>query len=228
MSITANVIYRTFQISFGKDFGTCFAVDYENRQYIVTARHIVETITDSAIIRIKHQKVWKDCPVDLVGHCDGEVDVSVLAAGFQLAPKIPLPPTSDHIALGQDVYFLGFPYGFTTEFENLNRNFPLPLVKKAILSAIYPDTNLLVLDGHNNPGFSGGPVVFSKEGQPPNKLSVAGVIAGYHYEWKPVYCGRKRTRHLEFKDNTGIILAYNIKHAEDLVRQNPIGFDLGS
>ena len=66
MSITTNILHRTFQFSFGKSRrGTCFTVDYDNRQYIVTARHIVEPITDSATIRIKHEKVWKDCPVNL-------------------------------------------------------------------------------------------------------------------------------------------------------------------
>ena len=226
MSITTNILHRTFQLSFGKSRGgTCFTVDYDNRQYIVTARHIVEPITDSATIRIKHEKVWKDCLVNLVGHCEGEVDISVLAAGLQISPKHPLPTSYDNIILGQDVYFLGFPYGLTSEIGELNRNFPLPLVKKAALSAVNPDTILFYLDGHNNRGFSGGPVVFFEMGKPANKLSLAGVVSGYHSSMEPVYLEEKRTS-LEFKYNTGIILAYGIKHAVDLISQNPIGFNL--
>jgi hypothetical protein len=35
----------------------------------------------------------------------------------------------------------------------MNRNFPLPFVKKALLSAMA--NGYYYLDGHNNPGFSG-------------------------------------------------------------------------
>ena len=225
MSITTNILQRTFQFSFGEDQGTCFTIDYDNRQYMVTARHLVEPITDSATIRIKHEKIWKDCPVNLVGHGEGEVDISVLAAGIQISPKYPLPPTSAGLVLGQDVYFLGFPYGLTSEIGELNQNFPLPFVKKATMSAMDFNPNLFFLDGHNNPGFSGGPVVFSEVGKLGAQLSVAGVISGYRFRKEPVYLEGKRTP-LEFKYNTGIILVYGIKHATDLISQNPIGFNL--
>ena len=227
MYVTSNVIHRTFQITFGKGQATCFAVDCENRQYIVTARHIVKTITDSAIIRIKHERVWKDCPVNLVGHCEGEIDISVLSAERRLAPDHPLPLTAAGLTLGQDVYFLGFPYGLTGEFEDMNRNFPVPFVKKAIVSALDSKTSPLYLDGHNNPGFSGGPVVFSQMAKPDNELSVAGVISGYRYNREPVYLFGMRTP-LKYKYNTGIVAAYGIQHAVDLIHRNPIGFDLGS
>lgn len=225
MSITANILKRTFQLSFGKGQGTCFTIDYDNRQYIVTARHLVEPIIDSATIRIKHETVWKDCPVNLVGHGEREVDISVLAAGVQISPKHPLPPTAAGLTLGQDVYFLGFPYGLTSEVGELNQNFPFPFVKKATLSTFDTKTNPFFLDGHNNPGFSGGPVVFSEAGKPANQLSVAAVISGYHPRMEPVYLEGKHTL-LEFEYNTGIIVAYGINHAVGLISQNPIGFNL--
>lgn len=225
MSITANILQRTFQFSFGEVQGTCFTIDYDNRQYIVTARHLVETITDYATIRVKHEKIWKDCPVNLVGHGEGKVDISVLAPRVQISPKHPLPPTSAGLVMGQDVYFLGFPYGLTSELGELNQNYPFPFVKKAIWSAADSDTNLLFLDGHNNPGFSGGPVVFSEVGKPANQFSVAGVISGYRFNAEPVYLEGKPTS-LEFRYNTGIILVYDIKHAVDLISQNPTGFKL--
>ena len=33
---------------------------------------------------------------------------------------------------------------------------------------------------------------------------------------------------LAYRANTGIIIAYDIKHAVDLIEQNPIGFQLPS
>ena len=225
MPVTANILQRTFQFSFGESQGTCFTVDCVNRQYIVTSRHLVKPITDSATIRIKHEKVWKECQVNLVGHCEGTIDISVLTAGFQLSPLHPLPTNAGGITLGQDVYFLGFPYGLASEIGELNRDFPLPLVKKAILSAMDANTEPFLLDGHNNPGFSGGPIVFFPRGEPGNQLSVAGVISAYRFNMEPVYFDGKPTP-LEFRYNTGIILAYGIKHAVDLIHQNPIGFNL--
>ncbi len=227
MSITKNIIKRTFHLSFAESEGTCFTIDYDNRQYIVTARHIVESITDSATIRIKHEQVWKDYPVNLVGHGDGEIDISVLAASIQISPTCLLPPRTDGLAWAQDVYFLGFlaldpPYDWVREFGEFNDNFPMPLIKKAIISYSDPNASCFLLDGHGNRGFSGGPVVFSEVGKSGAQLSVAAVIAKY-------LDGQERVTledgmSFKIKYNSGVIVAYGIKHAIDLISQNPIGF----
>ena len=130
-----------------------------------------------------------------------------------------------NIILGQEVYFLGFPYGLNTNMGELNRNFPVPFIKKAILSAVYGKLDLLFLDGHNNPGFSGGPVVFSQGRAPANAFSVAGVISGYRESTQPVYRAGEATA-FESAYNTGIICAYGIRHVIRLIDQNSIGFNL--
>ena len=229
MSITANILQRTFHLCFDKYQGTCFTIDCDNRQYIVTARHIVESITDSATIQIKHEKKWKDCPVNLVGHGEGEIDISVLAAPIQISHAHCLPPTTDGLTFGQDVYFLGFPvldpsYDWVSEIGELNDNYPMPLIKKAIISYAEPDTSRFLLDGHNNHGFSGGPVVFSEVGTPYAQLSVAAVVSAYLYTQEEVYLENDSPRELTY--NSGIMEAHGIKHAIDLISQNPIGFNL--
>ena len=106
----------------------------------------------------------------------------------------------------------------------MNMNFPLPLVKKGIVSMF--DGNIILLDGHNNPGFSGGPVVFHPNSHS-NDLSVAGVIAGYRFDREPVYKNQEQEQKGKplgyYKANTGIIVTYEIRHALELIRQNPIG-----
>ena len=79
-----------------------------------------------------------------------------------------LTPSRIHMCphLGQEVYFLGYPYGLYTTFGDQGG---VALIKHACISArvacsaIYPDgdkdTMLILLDGLNNPGFSGGPIV---------------------------------------------------------------------
>ena len=53
---TSNIGQRTFQFAFGESQGTCFTVDHDNRQYIVTARHLVDRITNTAKIKIGHEQ----------------------------------------------------------------------------------------------------------------------------------------------------------------------------
>jgi len=224
--ITFNVIHRTFQIRFGGATGTCFTIDLDGRQYLVTAKHCVAGLTDGDKIEIFQNNNWQVIPVSLVAHGAGDVDVSVLAPPQQLSPAHPLPPTSANIVYGQDVYFLGFPFGLFGDSGDLNYGFPFPLVKKAILSAIELGPNaVMLLDGLNNPGFSGGPVVFTKPGLTNIIYSVAAVISAYRFN--PVHVHHAGTpTPLTVNENTGIIIAYPINHAVRLIEANPIGFML--
>jgi len=226
--ITTNVIQRTFHIRVGSSIGTCFTIDISNKQYIVTARHVVETITDTTSISIFHDNQWKDIEVTLVGHCTDEIDISVLSTNFQLSPLHPLEASMGGLIYGQDAYFLGFPYGMTGELGQMNRDFPLPFVKKAIVSCLQTsptDAQMVFLDGHNNPGFSGGPVIFKKPDS--NEFKVASIISGYRYNEEPIYQGAQELP-LAYRYNTGIIISYSIKHAVDLINGNPMGFELNA
>ena len=226
--ITTNIVRRTFRIK-STEKGTCFTIDVDNRQYIVTARHIVKNITHQDTIKIMQEEKWKNLQVKLVGHGKGDVDISVLAANLQISPTHPLPATLDGITLGQDAYFLGFPYGLMSDIEALNRNFPLPLVKKATVSMVAGRGNYIFLDGHNNPGFSGSPVIYLKNNRGSDYI-VAGVVSGYRYTREPVYQNEEEEQRESpmgyYKSNTGIIVAYSIEHALNLIRKNPIGVKL--
>ncbi len=162
----------------------------------------------------------------LVGRCEGEIDIAVLSAPIQLSPVFDLPATAAGIVWGQDVYFLGFPYGWYGDIGKTNRDFPMPFVKKAILSCVFTGdkgVQHFFLDGHNNPGFSGGPVVFKE----PNKkdFKVASVISGYRYMNEPIFAGEDQVP-LMYRYNTGIIISYGIKYAVDLIEVNPAGLPL--
>ena len=39
---STNILQRTFYMKFGKSTGTCFTIDIDNHQYIVTAQHILK------------------------------------------------------------------------------------------------------------------------------------------------------------------------------------------
>jgi S1-C subfamily serine protease len=220
--ITANVIHRVFRIRYGQQAATAFAIDIDGRQYLITAKHVVAPINGKERLGIFANGAWTDLPVQLVGHST-DADISVLATDRRLTPSdLPLEPTSAGLVYSQEVLFLGFPYDILSTYIFEGEGFPLPLVKKAIVSS-FVNRGTFLLDGHNNPGFSGGPVVFVRPGE--KDLKVAAVISGYQAVNEPVFAGDQKAP-LVYRYNTGIIVAYSIDHAVTLIRSNPIGFKL--
>jgi len=64
----------------------------------------------------------------------------------------------------------------------------LPFIKSGILSALdirNENAVTLYLDGHNNPGFSGGPIVFLSNTT--RRFHVAGVVSGFRNEYFPIF-----------------------------------------
>lgn len=222
--ITANVIQRVFHLKYGQGTGTCFAIDFDGRQYLVTAKHVISGLNDYDPVEIYFNGSWEKIGVRLVGH-HPTADISVFCIDTLLA-QYKMEPSSNGITYGQDTFFLGFPYRLQDENSSqINRNFPIPLVKKATLSCITRDNTgcYFLLDGINNPGFSGGPVVFT---EPNNRdFKVAAVISGYRFAEEPTYHQNQETP-ISVRANTGIIIAYDIGNAIDLIKQNPIGKEI--
>ena len=221
--ITKHVIQRVFQIRCGEKRGSCFTIDVDEKQYICTAKHVLDGF-GSGKVELFHDGKWKYLDVECVGYGSNDTDICVLSSQMQLSLPSPLEPTADGIVLSQEVFFLGFPYGIATEMGDLNRQFPVPFVKKAILSARpQGDQRVLLLDGHNNPGFSGGPVVFIKAGQPKNRYRVASIVSAYRSAPEPIVDQGGAKTPLTYHANTGIVISYDIRHALDAIHANPIG-----
>lgn len=223
--ITSNVITRVFHIRYGQGTGTCFAIDVDEKQYLITAKHVIAGLQNGSTIELFHNGGWRTVAANLVGH-HLSADVSVIAIN-QILATFTLEPSSGGIAYGQDTYFLGFPYRLQDEASSpINRDFPFPLVKKATLSAIMRDHigNYLLLDGLNNSGFSGGPVVFKTITS--NEFKVAAIISAYRTNPEPINYQNQPNPQLIYRANTGIIIAYTIENALQLISANPIGFDI--
>lgn len=69
---------------------------------------------------------------------------------------------------------MSFPYGLSTDSGEINNKYPFPFVKKCIISSINKQT--IYLDGHNNRGFSGGPVVVIETNK---TMKIIGVVSGF-------------------------------------------------
>lgn len=223
--ITSNVIHRVFHIKYGNGTGSCFAIDHGNKQYIVTAKHVINGLKEEDEIEFFNENTWKKTKVKLIGHSDVS-DVSVFTLN-QIIGIHPLPATKSGLVYGQSAFFLGFPY--MTNIENgMNRSFPMPMVKSCTVSLWFEENGAkkIFLDGHNNPGFSGGPVVFVPPSKKWDDFQIAGIISGYRNMPNQVYDKVGNMVNAFVNYNTGIILAFDIKHAIDIIETNPLGMEI--
>ena len=224
MTVTTNILQRTFHIRHNGQTGTCFTIDVQSKRYLITASHVVASILNDATVEISHNQNWIPARVKLVGHCARDIDIAVLAPQELFGSPFPLRLTTAGLTLAEDVYFLGFPYGMSMEGTDLNGGFPLPLAKKAAVLALGIGDRPLLLDGHNNSGFSGGPVARrgTKEGQ-----TIVGVISGFHGETRKVLDEKGNETQFTYTVNTGIVVAHDIRHALAIIETYPIGISVG-
>lgn len=237
--ITSNVLSRTFFVKFGDSTGTAFTTEKDSRQYLVTARHVVEDIKPRDAINVFHDRQWKRLEVQVVGIGKDESDIAVLSPIVQLSPTLPLEATSDGLIYAQQTYFLGFPFGWDGGSEHLSNGHPMAFVKSGVLSALLDgNPTKIYLDAHVNEGFSGGPVVFqeasaSESPTPDSSFKVAGVVVNYPTPMMRPVVGPtgeqvfdQNNNPIGIRENPGFVVAIDIKRALELINQNPIGFSL--
>ena len=226
--ISQNVINCMLHIRRANKTGSAFTIERGGKQYLVTARHVVEGIASGESIFIVHEKQWQTVDINVVGVGEGEVDVAVLAGQQQLSPTPSLEPDATMFFYGQQAYFLGFPFGWDSGGERSNNGRPIPFAKAGIISAFLsedaPAVQKIYLDAHANEGFSGGPVVFPRLDKQ-KELRVVGVVVGYPKSFQPVVDDNGNTV-AHAQENPGLVLAINISHVVALIDANPIGFAL--
>ena len=183
MLVTTNLFQKTFLVKQGSQTGTAFAVEWENREYLVTARHVVPD--QKARPMILHEETWKDLPCNGIFHHPRTPDIAVITLTQQIAPRHPVELSSAGISMGQNTIILGFPFGWNHTQYNINNGYPNPFVKSATFSALIPrgELSTLILDGHSNPGFSGGPV--AAEGKSHMEPKIVGVVTQSNNEGTP-------------------------------------------
>lgn len=221
-----NITQRVLMLRYAGRTATGFTLDLDARQYLITAAHVIAGMEDTGKIEIRRDEKWVEYSVKRL-NVPEPADVAVLAPSVALTPSLELP-TLEEASSGTDGFFLGFPYGISIPSGTTNNLYPLPFIKKAFVSGVIVTNGVqrVFLDGINNPGFSGGPVVILDprdpypDGSP--KVKVIGIISGFRNERVPVRDGGNATN-LTVETNTGIIEAVGIRHAINAIRLNPIG-----
>ena len=235
--VQTEAYYRVLRIKCGNDVGTTFTIEHNDEQFLVTAKHLFKkaNFPSRCIVELLMDRGYVSKKVKIAYHEIPSVDIAVmkLCPPENVTPTYDNPFTKTDVIIGQDVFFLGFPFHFEHSVVRMpSRGIPMPLVKKACLSALQDmndGSKLLLLDGINNPGFSGGPVCFKPHSS--KIMSICGIVKGYRYNPVPLYDDDDNEKPYIVKDengnetfyyvreNTGIIYAYDIIHVHEILRR---------
>lgn len=221
------LLRSTFHARFGNDQGTIFTINYVTTQgkwqYLVTARHNIESMNNN-IIDITYQGSWTSLPVNLIGYGNGIVDVAVLSSSITIGPTDSFPRLlTEGMSIGQQVNFLGFPLGMQGDSPD-DHSFPFPLAKSGSLSGVdsWNSRNTLFIDGHVNRGFSGGPLIYHRADSPHG--CIAGVVTHHTIDHVRLEIG-DQSGDVRL-GNAGIGTAVDIRHVVAIINSNPNRDDL--
>jgi hypothetical protein len=260
--VTNNALFRTFMIETTVGRGTTFSIDVDNREYWITAKHVftgkrtgpagefkTKTVQANVLSGLGngdegHDQSWKTVQFQAIDP-GKDIDILILVPDHLLLPydrDFNLRTDSPNIGFGGDCEFLGFPYGGGWKIRRSSSNewVWLPYTKHCTVSARVEEGGLgiWVLDGINNEGFSGGPVL-SQTGP---SQRVFAVISGFHQEPlevmpepapgqtqassvppPPELPGQQSSQRQVVEANSGFILAFDIQPAIKAIQANPIG-----
>lgn len=223
IKITSNILFNVFLLQSDTSQGSGFLVQRNGQEFVVTAKHLFRkniSNGDSVSIIIQDSKHRRRFKSRIYLHYDSTVDVAVLKLPIKIGQVTPFQ-TSGGIDLGQDVYFLGYPNFSNTQFNTFidSAGF-LPLIKKGIFSGAIKINryHLFFIDGQNNAGFSGGPVInydYESKG-----MKLFGIISGYFNENKFIRDKGKIDPEKSFSENSGIMYCYPIDLAIAIIMKN--------
>jgi hypothetical protein len=232
---TGNMFLRVMMIESKFGRGTTFSIDVAGREYWVTARHLLTGAKTKPYGAVAEKNVdlkilnpggsgeeWIPVKFTIL-QPSADVDIVVLVPPKPILPGASKsPPSSGGLTLGGNCEFLGFAYGGGWRAKFPEGVFWLPYVKRSTVSGMDMDSRLWILDGINNPGFSGGPVIVGTG----DDLKIVAVISGYRMEPTEVIRGDPKVATTPADTvnlNSGFILAYDIELALDVIKANPIG-----
>ncbi|MDQ4140788.1 MAG: serine protease [Bacteroidota bacterium] len=224
---------NTFNLHGEQLTGSCFLITKEGKQYFVTAAHLFKPSHksgDLVSIQMLIQNQLQSFKAKVYFHADRNVDIALIKLSEKISQNIQLPEEfikynelfqnvfqgngisldSTLITFGMEVFFYGFPLG-NLGTQALGIRFPL--VKKATVSGWVKHKGLdkILLDGYNNLGFSGGPVVSYNTSS--KKMCLVGVVSAYIPE--PVSVQYKGDK-LSVNENSGIIVCYGKRYIEEI------------
>lgn len=206
--VTTNIIQRTFQLLHNGHNASCYTIEKGHQQFLVSAAHVFDGSPEVKELTIFEGGRWTQLQVEVAFNSVDAADTIVFKLPRDISPRHPIEYGTAGIMLGGWAYFLGFPFGLRTPGEKINNNYPLPFVKAGLVSSFNFERHgvcTIYLDGHNNKGFSGGPVVWIPP-EDPKRISIIGTVSGYMME-SPIASETKADVTM-YGTNAGIIEAF--------------------
>lgn len=217
--LPTNIFYRTFFIRAGQ-YGTAFTLEVDGTEFLITARHLLEKHAGVHSIQLLRRGQWHklDCNIVAVGR--GDLDIAVLQAPMRLTDAgFVVEPQFGDCYVGQDMFFVGFPYKMSVDYGPNADGQPGVFLKKGTLSAVEAGPpKALYVDALNNEGFSGGPLYYFRGGNLQD-LCIAGVVSKFKIEHEFVLDAQGEATEMKVPYNTGFLVAYDIAHALELARR---------
>ncbi len=251
---TTAAMYRTFMVqTTPTERGTIFSIDIDNREYWITAKHLFTGAkhppygsyeSPTATVAILNPgfegQQWNTQSFSVIDP-GKDIDILILVPPHVLNDGPSPLKAESNIAIGGECTFLGFPFlgGWQAHMDS-GKSIWLPYIKHCGISGeLNGDARVWVLDGINNPGFSGGPVLMYTGAQ----QEVFAVISGYLTEpaevvpavpippnptglpKPPATVSAESELHKKeiVNVNSGFIVAFDIQSAVDAIHRHPIG-----
>lgn len=209
------VIQKVIQLEHNSKQFTGFLISNKSvtAQYIATARHTIPDVRNNQEVYVGFRKdnEWKQIKCIAYTHNNEDLDIILLRLvdTQHIKPNYNVPLSSKGMLASQQAFFLGFPFGLNAASESINEGFPIPFIKVGIISAISSAyrKGYFYLDGHNNKGFSGGPVAFYDYNE--KTFKICGVVSGFLNE-----------NLVDGAPNSGIVSACYIGYVQEILSQN--------
>ena len=216
----ANMVQRTFYIRRSFASGTAFAIEQDQHQYLVTAKHVVVTAQDT-IHQGETIRLYSDggqlmvFSVVSMAACDGDpdsggIDVAVL----ELSDSIPFTGSSPDTGCPEDLHVVQNIIMPTAEFSTafgpafgigVRTGSVAKMIVRPESRSAHTGDYLVMAEAY--PGFSGSPVLsLDEEG----KVSLVGIAA--RFSWRNIPAFNNAPVH------TGLIGCFHIAYALEAIR----------
>lgn len=220
--ISTDLLSVVKHLKYKSESGTSFIIIEDSENYLVTAKHLFKGVKNGEFVKfeIELDNQWKNAYGTVYYDTLSSADIVLIKTRNIKNVNSPISIKPMLTLLGDEGYFIGFPYGNkSSDPSQVLDGFPVPLVKKAVFSGgtIVNNSIISFLDGHNNPGFSGGPVLFTDRAiGGDNQLHLIGVISAYINQDNEVNTDFGKFKYFE---NSGIIISYGVKHIHEIIKQ---------
>jgi hypothetical protein len=218
VSVEIGILRLAYQLK-DESGGTCtaFYMPWKGKTFLVTAKHFTSKASGKLQLRMDEQ--WLDLPDSVKSCSQPNVDIAAIditgKKDFVFKDIVVPAYSTAEIAIGDERYFLGFPYEmkWTVSFlETPNEKLTFPLLKKAVISGALLENERkgigFYLDGHNNPGFSGGPCL---KRLIDGTWKLFAVVSSYVPQQNMLY-DKDGNAKMIISENSGIFVAHSIVH----------------